>query len=187
MGNTGTLELNLLQTDGQPAIAPNTRIRAHDQITHQQYDPLTLSFPPEQRLQLPAFPQSQVLVLDITPERYRPRSSGFFTLTDGETITRRLTVFRNPKKWTAKFTAYALLPVKLDGLKRVLAQSPRVRLKGGAQIGLMTDSTYDDLSAPKAVIAKTALLNLYTKLRLTPDPTGTKPSWFDYIEEILEI
>ncbi|MGA9767407.1 MAG: hypothetical protein WBV94_00085 [Blastocatellia bacterium] len=187
MSNQGFVQLNLLQTDGKPAIAPDTRVKTSDIITRQNFDTVTISLPPEQRLSVPAFPQSQVLVMDITTKRYRQRSSGFFSVTNGETVSRRLTVFRNPGKWAARFTPYALLPVKFDLFKRILERSPQVRFLRGSSIGLFTDATYDGLATPKGVLAKAALLNLHLKLRLLKDPTENLPSWFDYVEEVLEI
>lgn len=187
MSQSGFVELSLLQTDGAPAIAPNTRVSVRDAVTLRRFASVHVSFPPARRLEVPAYPESQVLVVDVTPERYLPRSSMGFTVTNGETITRRLTVLRNPRKWQAAFTAYAQLPVQFDSLRSVLERSPNVRMLGGASIGGLAGPAYDEVSSPKQVLAKAALLNLYLKLRKTPDPTHTESCWFDYVEEILEV
>jgi hypothetical protein len=187
MSHTGFVELSLLQTDGQPAVAPNTRISVFDLVTGRRFGSYQVSFPPARRFEVPAYPESQVLVFDLTPERYMPRNSKGITVTNGETVARRLTVLRIPNKWQAAFAAYALLPVQFDTFKRILSQSPRVRMLGGGLLGELTGAVYDQISDPKQVLAKASLLNLYLKMRKTADPTGTEPSWFDYVEEILEI
>jgi hypothetical protein len=55
-----------------------------------------LQFPPRHAFPLPAFPQEANLVCEISPARWRMRTTGFFTLTDQEPITRNLTVLRQP-------------------------------------------------------------------------------------------
>jgi hypothetical protein len=187
MSHTGWIELGLLQSDGHPALAPETRIGIEDLITRQRFQTVTLSFPPLHRLEVPAFPQSQALLLSITTERYRPRTAGPISITQGETVVRRPTLWRLPNKWQASFVAFGMLPVTFDVFKRVMVRSPRIRMLKGASIGSLTDEAYDAVSVPKQVLAKAALLNLYLKLRLTPDPTTGNKSWFDHVEEIVEI
>jgi hypothetical protein len=123
----------------------------------------------------------------VTPSRWRQRSSGFFTLTDGETIVRNLTVFRKPDKWAAQFSPWSNLPVQFVRLQHVLHNSPDVKIRGGKTVGLFTESAYDGASDPKSIIAKTGLLNLYVKLANTKEPTRGNDDWFSFVEQILEI
>jgi hypothetical protein len=187
MGNEATLLLKPLLTDGRPAVAPNASVRVHDISTNQEFGINRVSFPPEVSLRVPAFPQSRALVLEISHKRYRPYTSEIFLLINGESREPRVMFFRDPGEWQAQFTAYAMLSLEFDGLKRILERSPQVRLRSGPLLGSLTNAAYDDIAEEKAVLAKAALLNLYLKLRKTEDPTGTTHNWFEYIDEIVEI
>jgi hypothetical protein len=187
MSHTGFLELGLLQTDGTPAIAPDTLVGITDLVTHRNFGTLRLSFPPRKRLEIPAFPETQALRLDVTPKRYRPRFVGPISIMAGETVVRNLTTFHLPDKWSAGFVVYEMLPVEFRALKLVLEAAPKVRLLKGGPFVEVVGPKYDAISEKKQILAKAALLNLYTKMRLTPDPTHVGRSWFDFVERFVEI
>ncbi|HEU4387110.1 MAG TPA: hypothetical protein VFV34_04895, partial [Blastocatellia bacterium] len=108
MANEGFLELELKDVAGSPAADPKTRVsifRGADNRELVRTD--DLKFPPNHLLQLPAFPQERNLFADITPSRFRQCKSGFFTLSDGQTIKSTIKVFRRPDKWSAHFDAWA--------------------------------------------------------------------------------
>ena len=124
-----------------------------------------LSFPPTLAFRLPAFPQTINLYCDITPTRFRMRKSGFFTLTDGETIRRELTVMRLPSQWRARFERWAQLPARFDPLKTLLLAAPDVKVKEkSGTLGRFAEAAYDDVDDQKTIEAKTSLLNLFVKL-----------------------
>jgi hypothetical protein len=146
-----------------------------------------LDFPPSHRFAVPAFPQEKNLFCEVTPPRYRMRRSGIFTLTDGETIVRNLTLFRRPEKWSADFTAWDQLSSHFLPFKEVLKKSSAVKVKGGKPLGKFTEATYDGVTGNTEIFAKAALLNLYTKLTDLKEPTGGKEPWFSFVREVIEI
>jgi hypothetical protein len=146
-----------------------------------------LTFPPAHTFKVAAFPQEKNLICDVTPPRYRSRTSDIFTLTDGETMVRNLTLFRLPDKWVANFTAWEQLSSNFLALKDVLEKSPAVKVKGGKLLGKLTEATYDGISEKKEVFAKAALLNLFAKLTDLKEPTAGDEPWFSFVKQIVEI
>jgi hypothetical protein len=145
MGNEGTFELTLLGVDAQPASDPSTLVSFLRTTDGQEIGRVKRSFPPERRFPLPAFPQERAITCQITPQRYRLRDVGIFTLTDGETIRRGATVFRIPEKWKAAFVKWADLPDALQSLRDTLDVSPTVRVKGGQLLGQFVKGIFDDV------------------------------------------
>ncbi len=190
MSNEGFFELGLLDAENKPANETGVtigfhRISAPDKFIRRDRD---LSFPPNRRFTIPAFPQADNLICDIVAPRYRHRKSTAFTVFDGETIIRNLTVIRRPDKWKAKFDLWHQLPNELLPLKRVLETSTSVKLKGGRTLGKFTDDVYDNIGDDsKLQLAKAALLNVFTKLSMTKEPTGGNEAWFSFVQKILEI
>lgn len=190
MANRGTLELTLLHADGTPAPDPRTivtflRMPGGDEIGRR-----SVSFPPRpRRFAVPAFPDEHAVGCVITPQRYRHREVGVFTLTDGETIRRQPNVFRLPHRWEPSFTKWASLPRALSALKRLLSASPDVRVKGGRRLGSFTAATYDDVDPADRVAAnaKACLLNLFVKLEATREPVFGRRPWARFLTAVLEI
>lgn len=189
MGNEGTLELTLLGVDGQPAADRSTLVSFLRASDGQELQRSKRAFPPAREFVLPAFPQERVIACQITPERYRHREVGFFTLTDGETIRRQPTIFRIPDRWTARFEKWVDLPDDIEDLQTTLEASPAVRVKGGKLLGTFAEDVYDDVDAADRVTvnAKSCLLNLFAKLHTLKEPVFGRKPWFAFIEEILEI
>lgn len=188
MANEGFFELGLIDTSGNRAFDPKVTVKfirgSDNKVISQIRD---LEFPPTRTFRVPAFPQEQNLLCEVTPSRWRQRTSDFFTLTDNETAVRNLTVFRKPNKWTAQFLPWSSLPVQFIRLQHVLHNSPDVKIRGGKTVGLFTESTYDAANDAKSIIAKTGLLNLYVKLANTREPVGGSEDWFSFVEQVLEI
>lgn len=188
MANEGILELELRDVRGRPAQDANVRVRffknAH---TTAIGDEVLAAFPPGVSARLPAFPQAQNVSCDITPTRYRMRSSGFFTLTDGERIRRSLSVLRVPSQWNARFERWTQLTAHFDSLKKVLEASPDLRVKGKAgTIASFTASGYDDADERRTIEAKAAMLNLHGKLTALEAPGAARP-WFAFVRQLIEI
>ncbi len=188
MGNEGVFELGLLDVRGQPARDLKVRVsffRTTDSKLIRK--PTKHKFPPNRRFRLPAFPQERILHCQITPSRFRQRTSGFFTLTDGETLRRELTVFRIPSKWNARFKHWNQLPNHFRLLKCILEDSPSVRVRGGRSLGRFTGANYDTVTDRKTILAKSCLLNLFAKLTVLEAPTTTHEKWFSFVREIVSI
>ncbi len=191
MSNTAFLKLNMLDVRRQPAPDPKVGIRAvrveHPGGTIGAFSNLSSPLP---RLELLAFPQVHAQFLEVTPKRYRACKTDVFSLTDGQERDYDLRVLRDPKQWQAQFTLWNQLPADCRELQAVLAAST-VKLLGGNILGRLTEASYDRLGAQasdkRPVLAKAALLNLFAKLRLTPEPIGGHNPWFSFIQQILVI
>ena len=187
MGNEGFFELGLLDVENRKVRDPKTRVEfSLNGNRFKSYK--KQKFPPARRFKLPAFPQGQNLYCEITPSRYCWRRTGFFTLMDKETISRQLTVLRIPEKWNPKFKRWNELPVYFQPLKRVLAGSPSLVLKGkqGRVLGKFVEKDFDKAGNEGIILAKACLLNLFVKMtELTAPAYGN--NWFFFVRELLEI
>ena len=188
MSNEGFFQLDLMDVAGHPVNEAGVKI-AFIRVTENKIilSASGLDFPPPHRFAVPAFPQEKNLLCEVTPPRFRQRRSGIFTLTDGETISRSLTLFRRPDKFTASFTAWDQLSSHFLPLKDVLTKSLAVKVKGGKLLGKFTEATYDGISEKAEVFAKAALLNLFAKLTDLKEPTAGNEPWFSFVKEIVEI
>jgi hypothetical protein len=189
VANQGTLELTLLSVDGSPAKDPATFVSFQRVSDRQEILRATRSFPPARKFPLPAFPQERAISCFVSPERYRHRNVGVFTLTDGETITRQPTVMRLPHLWTAEFTRWEDLDDSFDQLERILDSSPDLRVKDGMLLGRFVEDAYDDVDpGDRATVnAKASLLNVAAKLRTLKEPTLGRKPWLGFVKRILEI
>lgn len=189
MGNKGFFKLDLIDVRKRPVNESNVKVTFMRATENNKIiaPPTKHDFPPSHTFTIPAFPEEKNLVCEVTPPRYRMRNSGLFTLTDGETITRNLTLFRRPDKWSASFTAWGRLPGHFLPLKDVLERSSAVKVKGGKLLGKFTEATYDGVAGKTEIFAKAALLNLYTKLTDLKEPTGSNQPWFSFVKEVVEI
>ncbi len=188
MSNEGFFQLGLMDVSGRPVNESKVKVgfvRVADNKTI--LSAANLDFPPSHRFAVPAFPQERNLFCEVTPQRYRARRSGVFTLTDGETIVRNLTLLRLPNKWTADFTGWDQLPSHFLPFREVLRRSSAVKVKGGKLLGKFTEATYDGVKDKTEVFAKAALPNLYTKLTDLKEPTGGNEPWFSFVREVVEI
>ena len=188
MSNEGFFQLSLMDVSGRPVNESKVKVgfvRVADNKTI--LSAANLDFPPSHRFAVPAFPQEKNLFCEVTPPRYRMRRSGIFTLTDGETIVRNLTLFRRPEKWSADFTAWDQLSSHFLPFKEVLKKSSAVKVKGGKPLGKFTEGAYDGVTGNTEVFAKAALLNLYTKLTDLKEPMEGKEPWFSFVREVIEI
>ena len=68
--------------------------------------------PAKQQLKfgLPAIPEEWALRCEVDPDKFHRRSAAAFSLTEGEEVSRSLTVVRTPEHWTPSFTLWADLP-----------------------------------------------------------------------------
>jgi hypothetical protein len=189
MGNSGFFQLSLLNVSSQPAQDPDTDVRfvrAMDGTTI--LEKTGLVFPKTYNFPVPAFPQERALVCWITPARYRTCHSGIFTLTDGQTLPQSPLVLRSPGKWNARFTHWNDLSPAFKPLKDVLAASNAVTVKeDGQPLGNFAGDNYDDVDEMRAILAKTALLNLFAKMNKVPVVNQPADNWFQFVQKVLVI
>ena len=187
MGNEGFFQLSLMDVRGRPINESNVRVGFFRVSDNKSISSGTHDFPPPHTFTLPAFPQEKQMFCDVTPPRYRMRRISPFLLTDGEKITRNISLFRRPDKWSATFMPWDQLGSQFLALTDILKKSSAVKVKGGKLLGKFTEATYDGVTAKNEVFAKAAMLNIYAKLTDLKEPTkGTEP-WFSFVKEIVEI
>jgi len=188
MPNQGFFKLGLLDVAGRPVNETGVKVNFIRVTENKVIATATnLDFPPEHTFAVPAFPQEQNLLAEVTTPRFRQRRSGIFTLTDKETIVRNLNLFRRPDKFSASFTEWNQLPSHFLSFKSTLNKSSALKVKGGKTLGKFTEATYDGVTGKIELTAKAALLNLYTKLTDLIEPTAGNEPWFSFVQEIVEI
>jgi len=189
MGNSGFFQLSLLNVSKQPAQDPNADVsfvRALDNTTILEKTGLT--FPQTYKFLLPAFPQERAQVCWITPARYRTCHSNIFTLSDNQTMSESPVVLRNPSKWNARFTRWNDLSNVFDPLKNVLTGSAAVTVKeSGQPLGNFAADNFDDVDETAAILAKTALLNIFAKMNRVGVVNQPASTWFQFVRNVLVI
>jgi hypothetical protein len=189
LSDQGTLRLTFLDVEGDPAADPKTIIkvlRATQSREIARTDALIL--PPAVDIPLPSFPLEQGLICRIDPKRFRSCNSPIFTLTDGQILAESVTLLRTPGQWNSRFTHFTDLPPAFDALRAVLTASQNVVVKESHQsLGNFAGANYDDVDNTPAILAKTALLNLYAKMHKVPVVTGGAADWFEFVQSILII
>lgn len=187
MGNEGFFRLNLMDVRGRPINETKVKVGFFRLLDNKSLSSSTHDFPPPHTFTLPAFPQEKQMYCDVIAPRYRQRRISPFLLTDGETITRNISLFRRPDKWSASFTEWDQLGSQFLAMRDVLNVSSAVKVKNGKLLGKFTEATYDGVTEKAEVFAKASMLNLYAKLTDLKEPTaGTEP-WFSFVKEIVEI
>jgi hypothetical protein len=186
MSNIGKLGLMIRNVENQPALDPDTRIdvKRRDGTAILRFRELNL--PLGAQLDIPAFPQESNLLCDVTPKRYRNFFTEFFTLSTSAPRTIEARVMRLPKQWGARFTAWNQLSADFTPLKAALENS-NVKVIKGEKLGKFTENKYDAVSAEKTVLAKTALLNIFAKMAVLPEPIGERRPWYSFVDRILAI
>jgi hypothetical protein len=186
MSNIGKLGLTIRNVENQPALDPNTRIdvKRKDGMAILRFKELNL--PLNGQLEIPAFPQESNLFCDVTPKRYRNFRTEYFTLLTSAPGTIEARAMRLPKQWGVRFTAWNQLSADFTPIKTVLENS-NVKVIKGEKLGKFAENKYDAVSAEKTVLAKTALLNLFAKMSVLPEPVGEMRPWFSFVDRILAV
>lgn len=187
MANEGFFQLSLMDVRGRPINESKVKVGFFRVADNKSISSGNFDFPPPHTFALPAFPQEKHMFCDVTAARYRMRRIAPFLLTDGETITRNISLFRRPDKWTSSFTVWDQLGSQFLALRDVLKESSAVKVKGGKLLGKFTEATYDGVIEKNEVFAKAALLNIYAKLTDLKEPTKGSEPWFSFVKEIVEI
>jgi hypothetical protein len=126
---------------------------------------------------------TDVAICDFDLLRYRFATSETF-FRGPDPVARNSPLMREPLQWTPEFTKWNGLTEAFDDLKKKLGDSDDVRLfKTQISLGKLVEDDYDNLSDAASVLAKTALLNLYYRLRTLVEPTSKQP-WFSFVNRI---
>ncbi|HMV81843.1 MAG TPA: hypothetical protein PKA34_01825 [Blastocatellia bacterium] len=186
MANLGKLELAIKNTLDQPAADPKTRIDVQRRDSSVILNFKNLNLPLPGVLEIPAFPQESNLRCSVLSKRYRPFSTGVFTLSTAEPKRLELQALRNPKEWSAQFVAWKQLSDEFKPLQKVLDASV-IKVIKGEKLGTFTEDRYDAAKAEKSVLGKAALLNLFAKMTVLPEPKGGRTPWFSFVDRVLVI
>jgi hypothetical protein len=190
MSDTGTLKITLLDVAGQPATDGDTDIEVKRAMDGRILDDSRgFTFPGTFSIDLPSFPTERALFAQISPSRYRLCNSDIFTLKENQILERSPHVFRNPAKWRSQFTDWNDLSAATFGpLKDVLLHSGPITVLENQQVfPTFTGEDYDSVDTSPAILAKTALLNLYFKMGKVAVPQSPGDSWFKFVNQILMI
>jgi hypothetical protein len=118
--------------------------------------------------------------------RYDAGAGFIFQPRSNPTPSHMFRVARLPDKWTPKFTRLdSLASPRFDVLKKIVTKSHSVDLKNGPAVGDLR-ANYDTMSEARQILAKAALLNLYSVLTDEVDPIAKVP-WFSYVRRIVRL
>lgn len=196
MAHEGSIEIRLRTVEGLKFNDPKTRIRfcrRSDNRTILRAD----NFTSDGRINLPAFPLENFMYFEVTTSSFRIYRSRSFLVNDGQSVELEdglirdglITLLRSPKKSQAKFDLWNSLSAMFDPLKSVLESSPDI-VVNGKLFPKLTEAAYDSIegrSDTKQVNAKAAMLNLFARLTELGVPSGIKPNWFSFIQQLVTI
>ncbi len=187
----GFFRLRLTTVEGEPLgdriIYTRFRRSKDDRIIRQARD---FDFRGDARFDLPAYPEVAFYYLDANPSRYRPFKSSFFSIdaeTEQENDPSPLTLYRQPDKWIPDFARWSDLGDRFTRLKTVLERSPGIWIRGGRTFPdpLIGDRYDNVLDRTAEIRAKTALLNLFSRMTELVVPGEGNKNWFSFVEQIL--
>jgi hypothetical protein len=126
---------------------------------------------------------------EVDVPRYRLGFSNFLAFDKNGAAAFAAKLPRIPDAWNPRFTAWDRLGAEFQALKNVLLASGPVQLLDGERSPLPAfhGPHYDDVDDRPLQLAKAALLNLYSAMRLEADPTGNLGNWFDGVTKVLSI
>ena len=86
------------------------------------------------------------------------------------------------------FTKWNALGDRFNPLKKVLEESPGLRVRGAASLEDFTGGNYDKATDDaRVVLPKSSMLNLFAKLTELREPINKRKPWFQFVQELLEI
>ncbi|MEO6010840.1 MAG: hypothetical protein ABIU38_22525 [Vicinamibacteraceae bacterium] len=142
------------------------------------------------RFAIAADRDSTLCELDL--QRYRFARSPVFMTATGSSHAFDGSLLREPDEWRPRFTPWASLSDLFERLREVLRGSEDIALLDTDRtLPSFADAAYDavaDLKADrKAVLAKTALLNIYYRLRTAGPPIAGAEPWFSFVQKVIAI
>jgi hypothetical protein len=130
----------------------------------------------------------EVAICEIDLQRYRMARSPVFMAATGSSHAFDGSLLREPAAWRSMFTPWAALPAAFTALRDALTASADVALLGtGHTFPSLAGAAYDNVAESGAVLAKTALLNVYYRLRTASPPIAGGDTWFTHVERIVAI
>lgn len=140
----------------------------------------------EVRFDIPA--GGDVVQCDIDLQRYRFTRSPLFIRAVGFPRTFEGPLLREPDEWRPTFTRWVDLPAEFAHLQTVLSASTDIALLGTERsVASLAGAAYDAVIDDDVVLAKTALLNLFYRLRTAGPPIVGADPWFSFVTEIVGV
>lgn len=140
----------------------------------------------EVRFDIPA--GGDVVQCDIDLQRYRFTRSPLFIRAVGFPRRFEGPLLREPDEWRPTFTRWADLPASFARMQTVLSASTDIAFLGTERrVASLSGAAYDAVTDDDLVLAKTALLNLFYRLRTAGPPIVGAAPWFSFVTEIVGI
>jgi hypothetical protein len=132
-------------------------------------------------------PPGFAVLLRVTPSRYM--DGAIICTVDGDGVIRpagQIVLPRRSAEWRPSFTPWQGLPGPFGSLQTILDKSPEFRLGRTSDPERLVETHYDqvDPDDESRVLAKSSLLNLYSRLRMELIP-GAGKDWFSMVQEML--
>ena len=186
MADDALVSLTLIAAEGSIAEEPAAAIQFERPDETLAGGALHVAFPPARNFHVPAWPDVNALVCDVTMSRHRPMRSSVCIPRSNEPTELTANAIRDPDMWTPSFRSFdSLTSARFSRLLEVVKASTAVALKNGAAIGDLA-TAYDTLSSDQAMLAKMALLNLYAVTTDEQDPIA-RDAWISAVKEFLLI
>jgi hypothetical protein len=184
-----TVTLTALTMDGLPAVDPHVTVQIREVAPFQRaLNTVRISdFEGDGQFGL-KLPDGANPTWSVGPgfSRYVPVGANFFLPLAEPDPKFNFQLTRLPSAWKPKFTPFiALSSPRFDAFKAVVDVSHSVDLKSGPPVGDLA-ANYDAIDNNAQILAKTALLNLYSVLCEEKDPVG-KVAWFSYVRTIVRL
>jgi lysophospholipase L1-like esterase len=182
-----TLDLRVADADGSLVVDPSVFIRLSTPDGVRASAARIALGGERLRVRFEDGPPGAALILRLTPSRYRDGAIVCRVDGDGTVIpTGDIRLPRRPSEWDPSFTPWGVLPDVFAPLQAVLAESPAFRVGRNSSPERFAEARYDaiDSADESRVLAKTSLLNLYSRLRQEPIP-GRDTPWFAAVLELL--
>jgi hypothetical protein len=189
MPDTLTIRITATTMEGLGARDPQltVTVRGQDQLSSYIQQAVIKNFDTQQDVSIPKPDGFGTLLVETAFTRYDAGVIGQFIMAGGEQLKLvPLKVSRIPSQWQPTFDPYAsLAEPRFTPFKSVVGNSTLVDVKNGPSIGNL-QTNYDTLVGTQQILAKTALLNLFSVLTEEQDPIAQFP-WFQHVQKIVRI
>jgi hypothetical protein len=189
MPDTLTIRITATTMEGLGAKDPQltVTVRGQDQLSSYIQQAVVKNFDTQCDVVIPQPDGFGTLLVESAFIRFDAGVIGQFIMAGGDPIKPvHLKVSRIPSQWTPKFDPYATLAAtRFTPFKTVVGNSTMVDVKHGPSIGNL-QTNYDTLAGAQQILAKAALLNLFSVLTEEQDPIAQFP-WFNHVQKIVRI
>jgi hypothetical protein len=180
---TGTTMEGLGAKDPQLTVT----VRGQDQLSSYIQQAVIKNFDTRCDIVIPKPDGFGTLLVETAFTRFDAGVIGQFIMAGGDPLKLvPLKVSRIPSQWSPRFDPYvSLAEPRFAPFKNVIGSSTLVDLKNGPSIGNL-QTGYDTLAGTQQILAKAALLNLFSVLIEELDPIAQLP-WFNHVQKIVRI